>query len=36
MIYEDSYGSWSIAINGGNAASLTEAASGDEVRIRKA
>jgi S-adenosyl-L-methionine hydrolase (adenosine-forming) len=36
MIYEDSYGSWAIAINGGNAASLTEAAAGEEVRIRKA
>ena len=24
ILYEDSYGSWAIAINGGNAAALTE------------
>ena len=34
ILYEDSYGSWSIAINGGNAAALTEAGVGDEVGIR--
>ncbi len=34
ILYEDSYGAWAIAINGGNAAALTEAAAGDEVRIR--
>jgi len=34
IVYEDSYGAWSIAINGGNAAQLTEAAVDDEVRIR--
>jgi len=34
VLYEDSYGAWAIAINGGDAASLTEAAPGDEVRIR--
>ena len=33
-MYEDSYGAWSIAINGGNAAALTEAGVDDEVRIR--
>jgi hypothetical protein len=33
ILYEDSYGAYAIAISGGNAASLTEAASGDEVRI---
>ena len=26
ILYEDSYGAWAIAINGGNAAALTEAA----------
>ena len=36
ILYEDSYGAWAIAINGGNAAALTEAAAGDEVRIRAA
>ena len=36
ILYEDSYGAYAIAISGGNAASLTEAASGDEVRIRRA
>jgi S-adenosyl-L-methionine hydrolase (adenosine-forming) len=35
IIYEDSYGAWAIAINGGNAAALTEAATGDEVRIKQ-
>jgi S-adenosylmethionine hydrolase len=34
IVYEDSYGAWSIAINGGNAAALTEAGVNDEVRIR--
>ena len=33
ILYEDSYGAYSIAINGGNAHALTEAAPGDEVRI---
>ena len=33
ILYEDSYGAWAIAINGGNAAALTEATVGDEVRI---
>jgi len=33
ILYEDSYGSWAIAINGGNAAALTEAGTGDVVRI---
>jgi S-adenosyl-L-methionine hydrolase (adenosine-forming) len=36
ILYEDSYGSWAIAINGGNAAALTEVAAGDGVRIRRA
>jgi S-adenosylmethionine hydrolase len=36
ILYEDSYGSWAIAINGGNAAALTEAGVGDEVGIRPA
>jgi hypothetical protein len=34
IVYEDSYGAWAIAINGGNAAALTEAGAGDEVTIR--
>jgi hypothetical protein len=34
ILYEDSYGHWAIAINGGSAATLTETAPGDEVRIR--
>ena len=34
ILYEDSYGTWAIAINGGNAGALTEAGPGDEVRIR--
>lgn len=33
ILYEDSYGSYAIAINGGNAASLTEARPGDTIRI---
>ena len=33
ILYEDSYGIIAIAISGGNAASLTEAVAGDEVRI---
>ena len=28
ILYEDSYGAWAIAINGGNAAALTEATAG--------
>jgi hypothetical protein len=36
ILYEDSYGAYSIAINGGNASALTEAQPGDEVRIRAA
>jgi S-adenosyl-L-methionine hydrolase (adenosine-forming) len=35
IVYEGSYGYWSIAINGGSAATLTESSSGDEVRIRR-
>ena len=35
IVYEDSYGDWSVAINGGNAATLTESAVGDEVRIKR-
>jgi len=34
ILYEDSYGAYAIAINGGNAAALLEAGSGDEVTIR--
>ncbi|HEX4520882.1 MAG TPA: SAM-dependent chlorinase/fluorinase [Gaiellaceae bacterium] len=34
IVYQDSYGAWAIAINGGNAAALTEAAAGDQVRVR--
>ena len=33
ILYEDSYGGYAIAINGGNAASLTEARPGDTIRI---
>ncbi len=33
ILYQDSYGSFEIAINGGRAAALTEAAPGDTVRI---
>ncbi len=36
ILYEDSYGSWAVAINGGSAAALTETAPGDEIRIRPA
>jgi S-adenosyl-L-methionine hydrolase (adenosine-forming) len=36
ILYEDSYGYWAIAINGGNAAALTEAGVGDEVRVTPA
>ncbi len=34
ILYEDSYGAFAIAINGGNAAALLEAGVGDEVAIR--
>jgi S-adenosylmethionine hydrolase len=34
ILYEDSYGAFAIAINGGNAAALLEAGAGDEVSIR--
>jgi S-adenosylmethionine hydrolase len=34
ILYEDSYGNWAVAINGGSAAKLTETAPGDEIRIR--
>jgi S-adenosyl-L-methionine hydrolase (adenosine-forming) len=34
IFYEDSYGAYAIAINGGNASALTEATPGDTVRIR--
>ncbi len=34
IVYEDSYGAFAIAINGGNAAALLEAGPGDEVLIR--
>jgi S-adenosylmethionine hydrolase len=34
ILYEDSYGAFAIAINGGNAAALLEAGSGDDVLIR--
>ena len=33
ILYEDSYGAYSIAISGGNAAKLTAAGAGDEVTI---
>lgn len=33
ILYEDSYGAYAIAISGGNASALTEAAVGDLVRI---
>ena len=33
ILYEDSYGAYAIAISGGSAAVLTEAAAGDLVRI---
>jgi S-adenosylmethionine hydrolase len=35
IVYEDSYGAYGIAINGGNAAALIDAGAGDEVRIRR-
>jgi len=34
ILYEDSFGAYSIAISGGNAATLTGAATGDKVQIR--
>jgi S-adenosyl-L-methionine hydrolase (adenosine-forming) len=34
ILYEDSYGAFAIAINGGNAGALVEAGAGDEVLIR--
>jgi S-adenosylmethionine hydrolase len=36
LVYEDAYGAYSIAINGGNAAELTGVSGGDEVRIASA
>ena len=36
LLYEDSYGSYAIAISGGNAGSLTAASPGDVVRITRA
>jgi S-adenosyl-L-methionine hydrolase (adenosine-forming) len=36
LVYEDSYGAWSIAISGGDASALTGAAPGDQVRISRA
>jgi S-adenosylmethionine hydrolase len=36
MVYEDSYGAFAIAINGGNASELTGAGPGDDVRIGRA
>ena len=36
ILYEDSYGSYEIAIRGGRAAALTEAVPGDTVQIRPA
>jgi S-adenosylmethionine hydrolase len=36
ILYEDSYGAYAIAISGGSAAVLTEAGTGDEVRIHLA
>src|SRR4051812_4867102 len=36
LVYEDSYGAWSIAISGGNASTLTGATPGDTVRISRA
>ena len=35
ILYEDSYRNMSIAISGGNAASMLRVAAGDEVRIRR-
>jgi S-adenosylmethionine hydrolase len=36
LLYEDSYGAFSIAISGGDAAGLTGAVPGDSVRINRA
>ena len=36
LLYEDSYGSYAIAISGGDAGNLTAASPGDEVRIGRA
>jgi S-adenosylmethionine hydrolase len=36
LLYEDSYGSYAIAISGGDAGSLTAASPGDVVRITRA
>jgi S-adenosylmethionine hydrolase len=36
ILYEDSYGAWAIAMNGGSAGALTETRPGDEVGIRPA
>lgn len=36
LLYEDSYGSWAIAISSGDAARLTGARPGDEIRIAHA
>ena len=36
MLYEDSYGAFSIAISGGDASNLTGAGPGDDVRIGRA
>jgi S-adenosylmethionine hydrolase len=36
LLYEDSYGSYAIAINGGHAAALTGARPGDVIRIAAA
>jgi S-adenosyl-L-methionine hydrolase (adenosine-forming) len=36
ILYEDSYGAFSVAISGGRAAALTGAAPGDRVRISRA
>ena len=36
LLFEDSYGAYSIAISGGNAAKLTAAKPGDRVQIRRA
>jgi S-adenosyl-L-methionine hydrolase (adenosine-forming) len=35
IVYEGSYGYWSVAINGGSAGTLTESVVGDEVRIKR-
>jgi S-adenosylmethionine hydrolase len=36
LVYEDSYGSYAIALSDGNAAALTASSAGDRVRIRLA